>query len=53
MAQSWCLAAKKLAGNARKLADFSVNVFKNGDNLFYAGLEPGNVDNNSTFIAVD
>ena len=39
--------------SGKKSAGLSVNVFKNRNDLFYAGLEPGNVDNNSTFIAVD
>ncbi len=29
-----------------------VNVFKNRDDLFYAGLESGKVDNNSALILV-
>ena len=33
-------------------AGMLVNVFKNRDDLFYAGLEPGNVDNNSAFVLV-
>ena len=29
-----------------------VNIFKYRDDLFNAGLEPGNVDNNSAFVLV-
>ena len=50
------LGSKKAASKARQSAGRArmlVNIFKNRDDLFYAGLEPGNVNNNSAFIPMN